>query len=857
MKPLRFWGIQAMVMMLLCGAMACSDDDDNVRSEEQKAEETMEASNTFWNVVGQLTSTVDVSTDYEGKTFQPTIGTTMDGNRTVRVVVTEDMASAAQHFANLVDVNDVNENTAIYEWKHDAVGKLIYTKTNDGLSLATVNVNIKAMPGLQEIVYRTVEQGGTNGTFEGTPYYRFGDVVTRTYIDKDDDNKQKTEYWLCVRPAVGPAGKEDSHWITVSPLPKKNIYSHVGKSNQIPYSVPKNIGKNENHMQNLAEMLYAIFYPDQWDANLTENTKKPKMWNDFRDKRMPLNNKWFFKCVANAWEKGGSMTEKRSSVPSTLFGYTQVQMKTSLERNGLNLLHSGHFWATLVSWYCTLYEANYRLDGTGTEANMHKVTFRNVKRDLEDIEDMDIYTQCTLAKPYLISKDFFDDKAPRFIIRHATGEDLCGKDPGVYNSLHTNTNGITDYYTYNQFYGIEVGRQNPPEECTEELYKQHVGIKDEVDDPNAVSNAIEGAGTYMIGDVVEDEEGSRWFCLVGSPKSPCYPAMQDNRAMFISFDNIKVEGNVATNIIKEDELMDVSARLIYLFNYLTGKSDAQNEQKLTPTSLGAIGEHIRQYSTVDLTKIFTFRDSIWHFFDNNDLVYYDSKSVNGFFNLAYNDGNKNRQAIARVIADNTQAGDYRGKCNTKSGKTLNHWLKRIYKHYEVYDTNNMVGPNEDEASVGMTLWHSLWAISNDKMYLDDVASQEMIDKYTAKDKWVRLPFSKNKNRGQPRTEAETSVRIEDYLWKNGDFATTKTTIFNEPVLFMRIMYVADSGNRIPDLVSTDGHQLKVVHMQNDQAFYINMIQALWATNFYLDCQGESCYWLDNQQYNVCEGWPEF
>ena len=43
-----------------------------------------------------------------------------------------------------------------------------------------------------------------DGTFDGDPYYRFGDVV------KDKNNC----YWISVRPAYSPNSKEDTHWMS-------------------------------------------------------------------------------------------------------------------------------------------------------------------------------------------------------------------------------------------------------------------------------------------------------------------------------------------------------------------------------------------------------------------------------------------------------------------------------------------------------------------------------------------------------------------------------------------------------------------------------------------------------------------
>jgi hypothetical protein len=184
-----------LMAVLLCGfswgITACSDDDDDKMSEEEKAEQTareQEAANMFFNVVSQLANGADITDDYKNQTVEPTIGQADEGNPLVRIVGTNNLATAVKRFNDLTGAN-INESTQNYEWKNDAVGTLTWTK-GSGQDYGTVEVSIKQMPKLQKIVYRDGEQMGANGSFEGCAWYRFGDVV-----EKDG------HYWVCVRPA--------------------------------------------------------------------------------------------------------------------------------------------------------------------------------------------------------------------------------------------------------------------------------------------------------------------------------------------------------------------------------------------------------------------------------------------------------------------------------------------------------------------------------------------------------------------------------------------------------------------------------------------------------------------------------
>ena len=456
-------GIYALcILMLSCLSMtftACSDDDDDNKSEQQRQEEAKQAEDMFWDVVGQLTSVENYTEDYKDKTFEATIGQPSSNNPTVRIVSTGDMATAAWRFGNLIGNSSINENTPSFEYKNDAVGTLSYTKTTDGSSLATVDVNIKQLPGLQKIVYCTPEQMGVNGEFRGNAWYRFGDVISREYPDKNDNNKMLTDYWVCVRAACGPAGKETTHWISLSPLPKNNRFEHNG-SNGAHYAVPKGISTNTEHMQNFAELMYAIINPHEWGLNLNSNERlpHPKMWHDFKPERYTYNNEYFFERVYRHW------VDPQYDIFGKVFGMNDTQFKQYFNTYGLNLLAKGYSWWTTFSWDLTLYEYNYS-NGTGAEANMHKETYRAIEKNVKEIKDLDFTGQYTNGYNYLVSEKFFGNKCPRYAIRHATGKDLCGVTPNVHSSIAGTKNGVTikDVYCYNQVNNIPVNDYGDPD----------------------------------------------------------------------------------------------------------------------------------------------------------------------------------------------------------------------------------------------------------------------------------------------------------------------------------------------------------------------------------------------------------
>ena len=440
--------ILMMVMSLSASFsfMACSDDDDE-KSEAQQQQEAAEQQQQFWDVVGQLVAAGDFTPDYEGKQFEPVIGEQDATNPMVRVVATNSAEAAAERFANMVGASDIDENTQSYEWKADKVGTMSYRKVTDGTAWAEVEVNIPSVPRLQKIVYRSVEQGYENGSFNGSAYYRFGDVVSRV---RPEDNV--TEYWVCVRPAFGPEGKTKTHWVSVSPLPKKNIWTYPG-SNQKEYALPTGLKYDTEHMQNLAELLFAMCYPKDWQDNIGKYSSVGffgpsgmKIFHDFHCTNADYHNQLFWRDVAGAWDHLNLFTK--------MFGerMTLTYFKQNLNNDGLYLLYKGYSWHTKTSNNATLYQAHYVNTPGGNYANMQtkkplsEVTAKMIDKSNPENDIVIDVSKLTAAKPYLQNYSFFGDSKPRWIVRYATGAELSST--GRYDDYRAPIEGVKEEYRY-------------------------------------------------------------------------------------------------------------------------------------------------------------------------------------------------------------------------------------------------------------------------------------------------------------------------------------------------------------------------------------------------------------------------
>ena len=432
-KHFYFLLMAALVCGLSLSVTSCKDDDkDNnggqsEEQQEQQALEQQDLDNARFALLAQLCDADEIGDNFLTGSFEPTIGVEeTEGEPSVRIVSVNSMEAAAARFADLADA-EIDENTTSYTWKDDKMGTMTYTKADDGKAWATVSVAIKQVPQLQKIVYRSVDQSDANvsGKFKGRAYYRFGDVVRRKV-------KNVNEYWVCVRPAFSPEGKGDSHWACVNVLPDKNIYSYTKVSTMY---FPTGLGENKEHMQNLAEMVYAILNPTKWASNilLNVNNKKMKMFHDFNKNNLKYHNEYFWQNVCKGWDKMEIKTGNSTyDIWNLLFESEKqyVAEEVNNSAHGLKLLYKGYSWVKNEK-VIHLWQANYT-DGPGVNCNMHQATFTEPRCDLRTKTAWTLDFRQTGGNQYNYMQ-FFNpdsdngDNMMRWCVRFATGKELANK----------------------------------------------------------------------------------------------------------------------------------------------------------------------------------------------------------------------------------------------------------------------------------------------------------------------------------------------------------------------------------------------------------------------------------------------
>ena len=732
----NLWFMTAIVCGLGMSIVSC-EDDDKLSSEEKKAQEEQKAeekATAFWDVVSQLVSIDDVTDDYQDKTFEPTYGIEDSTNSVYRIVYTNDMATAAMRFANLVGAKDVNEDTESYQWSDPEIGSMTYTRGGTAANWATVDVDIKQIPHLQKIIYRAGGEG-ENGKFDGRAYYRFGDVVSRQVTVKYDQKKNNdnrgtiTEYWICVRPSFGPEGKEDSHWVCVNTVSDKN-YKYYKASTGTDYWLPTKIGTDKENMQNFAELLWAICYPEQWFNNVFNHHTDGTLWGfdgvpfftDFKGANLKYHNQYFWENVRKGWEDK-QVVEKALNLPDI------GTLADLIPSNGVRLLYWGYSWIFTTSWDCELHEAIYTNGSEEAELNMHRVDYKedwdvNMKNIKFDVRAM--------GKNKENYKDYFNnDGKTRWVIRHATGKELAAnKKYDVKQPI----NGVEEVYRY--YRDVEpVNNLTFEPEITEDYQKM----------------IFTERGYYNTGDVVIDERGNKWICVQPSGYQKENNLLGDY-AYFVSFD----QGAVGTNL----ENIPTSKNLLLQIMFDMGIVYHNN---LIGDGLigywGRIATNMKNYGGVDINELYAARDStVTHRNDNTP-----SQEINDFLNLLYREDGQ--ICIMRGIGDYTHDQVNGGR----------EWSWYFWSRYTKTPERKMFLSDLADQNMINTYKEDPWVYNT---WYDNKTKQK-----------VRT------NMG-PRTQTEAITPLTRFIYQPGRTAmagTAPANMYREPICAVAVKRVMDRG----------------------------------------------------------------
>ena len=753
---------------LSCKKETLTPEEQKAKEEQEKAEKTEQ----FWDVVGQLVAASDYTPDYKGKTFEPVIGIADPSNENARIVKSNSAAAAARSFGDLVDVS-ISESTPTYTWTQAEVGTLTYTKLDGNTAWAEVQVNIPAIPHLSKIIYRSVEQSGENGSFSHAAYYRFGDVVKRT----NDDHIE--EYWVCVRPAFGPEGKEDSHWMCVGSLPKENLWSYPA-SNGVTYVLPTRLDVSKEHMQNLAELLYALCYPTQWQENITyystEGLFGPgglPIFHDFHRDNIKYNNANFWNNVASKWKEKG--------IDFKVMGTTLDNIAREVSGPGIHFLYKGYSWWTGTSNYATVYQAKF-VNGQEVHANMQtakpytdqKVQMIYPKQPAKDIKEFDV-----TDKKYVIYKDFFGESYPRYIVRYARGSDLAsdGKMPAVDKAI---PGVVEEYRYYSDILRVADVKEHTPEITTDKV----------VNDPQKQNFSVfSGTGHYTPGSIYKDENGKYWVVMniagqgqdLNLPSlEPCKECEAAPLAELISFQGLEANEAYATNLPNFGQAVR-GATFIRHYAAKGRGAFASNDEKAVNdmTFAQRMTRHLRYNETIQLNLL--------------DLLqvtkgWGDERNLTQMFSVAYYEP-------AEALASGAQHL-FRFLYPISLNNACPPYF--FWKHYPA-KPDQVSTEYKDFSRVSITL--------------QDIASAEKVAQY-APDFYAKQPLEHEQAGRSIRSQTDPAAKTpQPYFYGTTDW-DNHTDMWNEPILFFRMDAVYDRGTEYAT-TTLGGHKLTLVAEMKD------------------------------------------
>ena len=747
-RTIHFWLMAALMGGLTLGFTACSDDDDKP-TEEQRVEQELSDAADFWNVVGQLTDDVMPDEGWQTATYAPTIGEADATTPTIRIVQCTDAENAAESFADLVGLT-VGDGfpvaTQEYTYKNDLVGTLTYRRAG-GETLATIDVDIPQMPGLQQIVYRQVVE---NASFSGTAYYRFGDVVSKQNADG------QTDYWICVRPAFGPAGKGDSHWISLSKIPSANVKT-VNKTvngQKLTHIMPKSLCTNQEHMQNLAEMLYAMLFPAQWAKNLEENNgyKKLKYFKDFDyTKLFKYHNDSYFRMVDSRW----------NDFYVAVFGLTAAELREELQTNGLNLIYGT---ATMSSNNISLPIATFY------QTNL-KTKLLSKKTSTWDKQSFNIYD--LTRDGYATFTNAAGGAERAWVVRYATGATLAkGSAETPTFDKQKKLPNCQDVILFNR--------------DVDHIDMSYDALKITAPKEYAVAAAFEGTDAhYHFCDIYKDEDGNRWFVMSMSGMTEMQKVEEGSPyAELITFEGIKftADGGRAINLPTREQairgaywLTQLQFSTMWQKYYTREEWEKDKHNSHSPLYLPLLD--YAGYRCTDLMQTVTAQNG-------------NPRASSVVASVAYSDPTSSKQHLMRWVMNNQNA--------------RNDLVYYIWDHYPSYPSATA---------------QKVTDFSNTSIFLQDIADPSKVARY-AEDSYVRQPLhdidgpveDPNPPVRQPRSSIDERANYayncvyNPTTWWNREFVAD---MWNAPVVMFRITRVEDRGENDYSTTTVDGHRLKL------------------------------------------------
>ena len=768
----------AVVCGLCLSFTACSDDDDDSKGGGESTEVgggtvnelSLSDDETVLAALVQRWCEVEPEAIKPGiinQEFEPTVGYADGFVRTLEVGTLEAADEYAVTALSALNINP--QQPAGFSWS-GSIGTVSY-QHGSGNELGVITVNIRQMPRLQKIrLVKDAEENAPNG---GVAYYQKGDVVKYTgsgkyngryFLCLTDHKAGQPSNWICINRSSQDRSIGTCNWMMTG---KDSVYNFEMASTSSLYIWLRDfvldydgwltmVARLRDKHSNALNALLPNSETSRADL-IRKLVRKPSQI--VLDAYKPYSASDDTAQVVKAkWDK---RVEKSKSSYVTEVYYPHGMLFCNSMRWSMGTTYD--YWVpnlTLVKQGKDTNEMIKRLENSPSQSTLSKSHFESLaipdlqlsgRGKLEDLAGTyDLYQTAV----HWTHDDF---KVPGDTKKHY----------GLLNFTTVDKNNYDNNFAYDPITSMELTVTDKGEayKYFTDVYRARAKV-----DTKLTEN-------YSIGDVLQDDQdGTLWFCL--RPSASEIGTGMDH-AMFVSFDGIKTYDNAdrsAVNVPTKDEAYQ---SVLYITSAL---------QTLVYGSKVIEGNivlgNIRKYAKVDLESLFLIRDSVV----NTD------PTLSLHYSIAYNDGTKDKQPVIRVVFDGTHS----------LTKDRNKHAQDAYTYTRVYDRYQKWNGG------GKAQWEGDWAMSDQRMYLGDVAELGLINQY-ATDKWVVLPLDNVANDGRHTKRMApdyNGYKVSRYLWKDGKYVdTTALNMYNEPVLFFRTMWMKDKDQT---MISSNGHTMTML-----------------------------------------------
>jgi len=518
-KPWTYLLMATLVVGLGMNVTSCKDDNDdenNERTPEEIAQDPYakesEAADALYRLVSQLSICDSLPNDWKTATFEPKAGKVLDQSQPrVRTIAVNNAAEAVARYNSLTG-KELPATTITDTYTVTGVGTLQLNVGGAG-TIATIDVDVKQMPQLAQLRLVSVADMGENGHFKGEPYYCFGDVV----MDQDSC------YWICVRPAFSPNGKEDTHWMSFH-LTDKNIKTCY-KGGCYEQKYPVDLGVNKEKMHYLAQLMNVLAYPyiyKEIDSNEMEKDPTQIGIGGLQKAAMPVDS---MARQSALWDQK-KIWEKIMPV-----GYKPNEVETFKRRFGMDLTFIYEKASvSLIGSKLTVKTVQY---SDPTTVYLDDPIYEKIPVDMSEIA-------FDVTQNYSTKGRRTNDKCTvpdAFVVRYKSGYQLSSNlifSPSATDSIP----GVTTIHRFNACKGTQIfDKGSYKKEQAEpkmilakngKFYKSEAGCAIDKTDPVAlvvyVGDSADASGKYhglamsfdKISEVKWDEDATTKLCIEGT-----------------------------------------------------------------------------------------------------------------------------------------------------------------------------------------------------------------------------------------------------------------------------------------------------------------------------------------------------